>query len=42
LVTVRRTFLFVSECFGVVAAVVSQDNELATEFTHAAELRRLK
>lgn len=39
--TTVRTYLFVSECFGTVGTVVSQDNEAAVEFTQAAELRRL-
>ncbi len=41
LVTTVRTFLFVSECFGTVAAITSQDNERRAEFTTAAEVRRL-
>lgn len=36
-----RSFAFVSECFGTVATVSSQDNEMAVEFTRAAEARRL-
>jgi hypothetical protein len=31
----------VTECFGSVATVVSQTNELGAEFTDAAEVRRL-
>lgn len=40
-VTTIRTFLFVSECFGTVAAIVSQPNESQVEFTNAGEVRRL-
>lgn len=36
-----RSFLFVAECFGTVAAVHSDVNETAVEFTRAAEIRRL-
>jgi hypothetical protein len=39
--TVVRTFMFVSECFGTVAAITSRYNETEVEFTHAAEARRL-
>jgi hypothetical protein len=41
LVTTTRTYSFVTECFGSVATVVSQTNELGAEFTDAAEVRRL-
>lgn len=41
LVTTTRTFVFVAECFGPVANVVSQSNETTAEFTSAAEIRRL-
>jgi hypothetical protein len=41
LVTTVRTFTFVTECFGTVATVRSQDNEAAVEFTQAAEVWRL-
>ncbi len=41
LTTTVRTYLFVSECFGTVATVVSEDDEDAIEFTQAAEVRRL-
>lgn len=40
-VTVTRTFAFVTECFGTVASVTSQPNELSDEFTNAAEVRRI-
>lgn len=40
-VTTKRTFAFVTECFGTVGTVVSQDDEPASEFTSASELRRL-
>ena len=36
-----RSFLFPSECFGVVASIVSKTNEPSTEFTQAGEVRRL-
>jgi hypothetical protein len=39
--TVTRSFLFVAECFGTVAAATSQPNEPNVEFTDAAEVRRL-
>jgi hypothetical protein len=41
LVTTIRTFAFVTTCFGVVAKMVSQDDETETEFTSVAELSRL-
>ena len=41
LTTQLRTFAFVTECFGTVASVTSQDNEAGTEFTEVSELRRL-
>ncbi len=37
----RRTYTFLSECWGVVARVASVDNESAEAFTRAAEFRRL-
>jgi len=36
-----RTFSFVTECFGTVASVVSENDESEVEFTQAAEVRRL-
>jgi hypothetical protein len=39
--TVTRTFVFVAECFGPIATIVSQSNEQTAEFTSAAEVRRL-
>ncbi len=36
-----RTYAFVSECFGTVATVTSQDDEPEIFFTEAAEARRL-
>jgi hypothetical protein len=36
-----RTYAFVSECFGTVATVTSQDDDDAIFFTEAAEIRRL-
>jgi hypothetical protein len=41
LVTVVRSFLFVTECFGTVASVTSQDNESNVQFEDASEVRRL-
>jgi hypothetical protein len=41
LVTTKRTFAFVSECFGTVATIVSPDDQLGSEFTTAAEVSRL-
>lgn len=41
LTTVIRSFAFITECFGTVATVASQDNEDAVEFTDVAELRRI-
>lgn len=41
LTTTVRSYLFVAECFGTVAAVTSQDNEASIEFTRATEARRL-
>ncbi|MGZ3422555.1 MAG: hypothetical protein ACXVEF_30405 [Polyangiales bacterium] len=40
-ITVTRTYAFVTECFGTVASVTSNANELSDEFTTAAELRRI-
>jgi hypothetical protein len=40
-ITTRRTFAFVSECYGTVATIASQDYEPNAEFTRAAELWRL-
>jgi len=40
-VTVQRQTSFVFECFGEVARATSQPNEAQTDFTNAAELRRL-
>jgi hypothetical protein len=40
-VTTTRTYAFVTECFGTVATIQSQYDELQTEFTSAAEVRRL-
>lgn len=39
--TVTRSFIFVTECFGTVANIVSQANESADEWSDAAEVRRL-
>jgi hypothetical protein len=40
-ITVTRTYAFVTECFGTVASITSNANELQEEFTTAAELRRI-
>lgn len=37
----QRTYLFLSECWGLVARIASVDNESAVEFTRASEYRRL-
>jgi hypothetical protein len=39
--TTTRTFVFVAECAGPVATIISQSNEMTEEFTSAAEVRRL-
>jgi hypothetical protein len=36
-----RTYIFVTECFGSVATITSEDNEADVEFTTAKEVRRL-
>lgn len=36
-----RTYSWVTECFGTIATVQSQDNETSTEFTSVKEVRRL-
>lgn len=41
LITTRRSFAFLAECYSTVATVVSQDYEAGAEFTDAAEVRRL-
>ena len=40
-ITTRRSFAFVSECYGTVATIASQDYETGAESTRAAELWRL-
>lgn len=40
-ITTKRQFAFVSECYSTVATIVSQDYEDGAEFTDAAEVRRL-
>lgn len=40
-VTTRRSFAFVAECYGTVATIASQDYESGSELTEAAELWRL-
>jgi hypothetical protein len=40
-VVTSRRYLFVGECYGTVAAVVSGDYEPDAEFTEASELTRL-
>jgi hypothetical protein len=39
--TAVRTYIFVTECFGSVATITSEDNEADVEFTTAKEVRRL-
>jgi hypothetical protein len=39
--TITRSYGFIAECFGTVASVTSNPDETATEFTTAAEVRRL-
>lgn len=39
--TIVRQFLFVAECFGTVATIVSMEDEAQIEFDRAAEARRL-
>lgn len=41
LVTTTRQFNFVSECAGIVASIVSENNEDNVEFSSAAEVRRV-
>ena len=41
LTTDIRTYLYVAECFGTVASIVSQDDEPDVEFDTASEVRRL-
>lgn len=41
LVTTTRQFNFVSECAGIVASIVSENNEENVEFSSAAEIRRV-
>lgn len=36
-----RSYAFVSECFGTIASITSQDDESSVEFTSASEVRRL-
>lgn len=40
-VTITRSYAFVTECFGTVATITSNVGELSDEFTKAAEVRRL-
>jgi hypothetical protein len=40
-ITTTRTYAFAAECFGPVATVVSQTDEIQTEFQNASEVRRL-
>ena len=41
LVTVVRSFAWVTECYGTVATATSADNEANAEFTRASEVRRI-
>jgi hypothetical protein len=40
-VTITRSYVFVTDCYGAVAAITSQADETQTEFTSAAEVRRV-
>ncbi len=40
-VTVIRSFVFVTDCYGPVASITSQPDAAEAEFTSAAELRRI-
>ena len=40
-VTTHKTFAFVSECYGTVATITSENYETKAEFTSAAEVWRL-
>lgn len=40
-VVTRQTYTFVSECYGPIASLISQDYETDADFTTAAEVRRL-
>jgi hypothetical protein len=40
-ISTRRSFAFIAECYSTIATVVSQDYEDGAEFTDAAEVRRL-
>jgi hypothetical protein len=37
----KQTHSFVAECFGTVGTILSQDNELSTEFTATSEIWRM-
>jgi hypothetical protein len=39
--TIKHSHAFVTECYGTVATVNSQDNETTVDFTDAAEVRRI-
>jgi hypothetical protein len=41
LLTVRRSYLFSTECFGTIAKMIAQDNEASPEFSNVKELSRL-
>ena len=41
LITVRRSYLFSTECFGTIAKMVAQDDEPSPEFSNLKELSRL-
>lgn len=40
-VTTSRTYAFITECYGNIATVASEDNESDAEFNHAVEIRRI-
>ena len=39
--TTIRSYVFVTDCYGAVAAMTSKDNEPNVEFTTASEVRRI-
>jgi len=41
IVTTQRTYAFVTECFGTIATMASQYNEVEAEFDDPSEIRRL-
>jgi hypothetical protein len=39
--TVIRSYVFITDCYGPVAAITSKNNETSAEFTSASEIRRI-